>query len=203
MRKISIIIVFIVAAISQAGATTFTIAPGDPQNVTFHSRATIESFEGVTNQVTGQIRMDSDTVDSASATFTVEMGTLDTGIGVRNGHMRDNHLHTDRYPQATFTLTSVKEPVKLEIGKPVSFTAVGDLSLHGVTKRIEVPVTVTELTGEGASSDDNRATVLHITGGFPVSLSDFDIPRPQFLMMRVADMQQVTFEFWAKAKDEK
>ena len=172
MRTIAIVIVLALAAVPQIGATTFIISPGNPQNVTFHSKATVESFEGVTDQITGQIRIDSDTVDSASATFSVEMGTLDTGIGVRNGHMRENHLHTDQYPQATFTLTSVKEPVKLELGKPVSFTAVGDFYLHGVSKRIEVPVTVTKLFGEGQPADENPGEVLHITGGFPVSLSN-------------------------------
>ena len=36
----------------------FTINPADYQNVTFYSKATIESFEGVTSDISGSITVD-------------------------------------------------------------------------------------------------------------------------------------------------
>ena len=177
----------------------FTIIPGDRQNVTFHSKATIESFDGTTSDITGTISIDPDLPDSVTASFNVDLTTLDTGIGLRNKHMRKNHLHTDQYPEATFTLTSTKGPVQLIDGSEVSFIAIGDFYIHGVTRQIEVPVTVTWYLNSSETPLRSVSQSLHITGEFFVTLADHDIPRPQFLIMKLAETQRVTLDLWAKA----
>ena len=200
MREFIISLVVLFIAIS-AGADEigFTVIPGDHQNVTFHSKATIESFDGTTSDVAGYISINPDKPDSASASFTVDLTTLDTGIGLRNKHMRKNHLHTDQYPEATFTLISIKSPLRLIDGSEVSITAIGDFNIHGVTRQIEVPVTVTWYLNSGDTPLRSTSQSLHITGEFTVTLTDHDIPRPQFLIMKLAETQRVTFDLWAKA----
>ncbi|MBK9304990.1 MAG: YceI family protein [bacterium] len=46
----------------------------------------------------------------------VDLAALDTGIGLRNRHMRENHLETDRFPQAVFRGARILKP-----GRPPLF----------------------------------------------------------------------------------
>src|SRR5262245_42355900 len=41
---------------------------------------------------------------SATGSLSVDLGTLKTGIALRDRHMKEEYLQVDRYPQATLTL---------------------------------------------------------------------------------------------------
>ena len=59
---------------------------------------------------------------------------------MRDGQLGRQGLETDTYPTATFVLA---EPIELDAapaeGQAIAATAVGDLTLHGVTQRVEIP----------------------------------------------------------------
>ena len=116
----------------------------------------------------------------------VDLASLDTGIGKRNQHMRDNHLETDKYPKATFVGATVLEPkgTTLAPGKPVAFECEGDFTLHGVTKRLRASVEVT--------LRDERT--LAFKTSFKVPLADYKIDRPKFLFLKLGEVQDVTVE---------
>ena len=190
MKYLIVIIVLLSFSVtSNADEITYTIQSGDPQNVTFHSKASIESFQGTTSHISGTIILDPNDVSTATGVFTVDMRTLDTGIGLRNTHMRENNLHTDQYPEATFEITAVNSDDSLTEGITIDFVAVGDFTCHGETKQIEVNISVTPTS--------TPQLALHITGEFQVSLPDFNIPRPQFLILKLAEVQRVTLDLRA------
>jgi polyisoprenoid-binding protein YceI len=67
--------------------------------VKFISDAPLDNFEGTTDNVDGYIVWDGDNpVNNSEFHFEAELSTLDTGIGLRNRHMRENYLETDKYP---------------------------------------------------------------------------------------------------------
>jgi polyisoprenoid-binding protein YceI len=76
--------------------------------------------------------------------------------------------------------TSVRELVE---GQPVKLQALGDLTLHGVTKEIPVTTTVTW---------QNHA--LHVTGTLDVNLTDFDIRPPSFLFFKMDNLIHITMD---------
>ena len=76
---------------------------------------------------------------------------------------------------------------RLEPGKPVTGTIAGTLELHGVTKPLEAHF---EITRDG--------TALHIVATFGVVLADHEIPRPQFLMMKLGERQNVSVNLVAR-----
>jgi polyisoprenoid-binding protein YceI len=126
-------------------------------------------------------------------TIEVDLKSLDTGIPLRNEHMQKNHLHTEQYPQATFRARWLREPSAsaLTPGQKLTVQVVGDFSLHGVTRRMEVPAEVEALSeSEGAG--------LRVVARFDVRLSDHQIPRPQFLALKLDERQRVTVEFLAR-----
>ncbi len=188
----------LLTAAAFGGEIVFTVEPGDYQNVTFHSKAPLESFEGVTNQIFGSIQVNLDSLAGASAVIKVDMQALDTGINLRNKHMRDNHLHTADYPFAEFSLKRIEGAGNLKEGEAVEFNGIGDFTLHGVTREISVPLRVKFLTDGRDTPLETAGNALHIKGEFQVKLSDYEVPRPKFLVMKLNEVQRVTIELWAK-----
>jgi polyisoprenoid-binding protein YceI len=121
----------------------------------------------------------------------VDMASLDTGIGLRNSHMRDNHLETDEFPEAVFTGTRItgSSASTLAPGRTESIVVAGVFSLHGVDRERTLEAELT-LTSDGT---------LHMRCAFEVKLSEHDIERPKFLVMKLADEQQVTIDLTARA----
>ena len=178
------IVLLLLGPATAARAESWVVTAGDVQTVGFRSKAPLESFEGSTHDVNGSITLDPAFPGSG---FTIEvrvgLASIDTGIALRNRHMRENHLHTDRFPLATFRGDSVAGAgdALLEDHAPHDITVVGELEVHGVKRPVSVVLTL-RLDPDG---------VLHISCEFPVSLSEYDIPRPRFLFAKLGEVQQV------------
>ncbi len=91
---------------------------------------------GRTGDVTGSIRIDGTSL--VSADVEADLSTVTTNEQRRDDRVQQA-LETSTYPTATFTIT---EPVELGEaaagGGPVEVTATGDLTIHGVTRSVEV-----------------------------------------------------------------
>ena len=98
----------------------------------------------------------------------VDMTTLESDQERRDGAIQRRGLETERFPTATFKLA---EPIAVgqepEAGEKITADATGDFTLHGVTKRITVPIEA-RWTGD-------KITVI---SGFDVSLPDYSIEAP-------------------------
>lgn len=93
---------------------------------------------GRTPEVAGEITIEGTTL--TAATFEADMTAITTNESRRDDRVQ-SALDTGSFPTATFTLT---EPVDLGAtaadGGPVQVTAVGDLTIKGVTQSIELPL---------------------------------------------------------------
>lgn len=190
LRSFLFLILALAGAARAATAADATWRIGDGSEVAFTSKASLETFDGRTQVVHGEVTCDpGDLSGPLTLRVEVDLASLDTGIGLRNTHMRERHLQTDRYPQAVFTGRAVASatPAALEPGQAARVAVTGELALHGVTRPLTVEAEVT-LGGDGG---------LRIVAAFPVRLSDHDIPRPQFLALKLADEQQVRVELVA------
>jgi polyisoprenoid-binding protein YceI len=170
---------------ASASAATFTVRPGGDTKVVFTSKAPVETFEGRTDRMQGTITVDPAAVgDSITVHLEVDLASLDTGKKLRNRHMRENHLETDKYPKAVFDGATVRPLAggKLEPGKPSAFEVDGTFTLHGVSRRLRSNAEVTL---------DPTGTKLAFQATFAVSLPDYAIKRPEFLFMKLAEAQQL------------
>ena len=193
-KRVVITVSFVLAAAS-VRAERFEIDPADKANlVRFESKAPMESFDGRTHRVSGYINLDPAAIgDSVDAFVQVEMASLDTGISLRNKHMRENHLDTDSYPYATFRGVRIVEGAAgaLAPGVEVPLIVEGTMNLHGVERRIRVPATVA-LPTEGEPR-------LRITSEFEIYLADYEISRPKFLFLKLDEKQRIQLELYATA----
>jgi len=182
IRIISVLALTALAMVSTAWAATWTVTDGS--TVVFTSKAPMESFDGKTDQISGSITVEADDLSGElSMRMVVDLASLDTGIGMRNTHMRENHLETEEFPEAVFTGQSIVQTSApaLASGQPVELMVRGLFNLHGVEREMDIPATVT-LAADGS---------LTVESAFEVKLSDHEIKRPKFLVMKLADEQQV------------
>jgi polyisoprenoid-binding protein YceI len=182
-KSLAVAIVSLVLA-ANVHAAQFVVKPGSPNEVVFTSRAASESFQGRTNQISGTIVVDPAAIgDSVAVRIEVDLKSLNTGIGKRDQHMRENHLETDKYPTAVFSGVAVKsgDPA-LATGTPSKLDVEGSFTLHGVTRRLRTTV---EVMLKDAKTLQFKAT-------FNVPLADYRIDRPKFLFLKLGEVQEVS-----------
>jgi polyisoprenoid-binding protein YceI len=186
MRKLRgiVLAVSLMLCASLVRAGVYEVKPGAPNQVVFTSKATAETFQGRTDRLTGRITLDpAQVTDSVTVYMEVDLTTLDTGLGKRDQHMRENHLETKKYPKAIFKGATLRGAGArpLVAGTPAQFDVEGAFTLHGVTRRMRATVEV-------VLKDDKT---LQFKTEFPVGLADYKIDRPKFLFLKLADVQQV------------
>lgn len=172
----------LLSAIATCSASEmFAIVQGNSKNnVSFTSDAPLEAIVGKTNVVTGFVMLP-DGSSQGSAEIHVDLASLDTGMSLRNKHMRENHLETEKYPEAVFKLSSLDIPGgSLAEGQRLAVTVKGTLTMHGKSQEI-TPLAWLTLAGEE----------LTIEASFNVLLNDYDIKRPEFLIMKLAEDQRI------------
>jgi len=183
-------------------ARTYSITDDGKNYVNFESEATLETIKGTTTKVSGTITADPANPGTASAEISVDLSAFDTGISMRNEHLRGaKFLDTEKFPAATFKTVSVAAPKSIAPNQPAEITLTGDFALHGVTKRITVPARVV-LIPESELTKGSRGPGdwIHATVTFPVKLTDFAITVPEKLMMKVANEVNVKVDVFAVAK---
>lgn len=125
---------------------------------------------------------------AVSGSIGVDLGTLETGIGLRDRHMKEQYLQVDRYPRAVLTLSRLD--IKLVPGGsafgPVTVPFEGMLLLHGVEKPVNGQARI--------SRDDARVTANAV---FSIKLGDFGIDVPKYLGITVAEKVEVKAAFSA------
>ncbi len=132
---------------------------------------------GRTDAVTGSLTVRDGVI--TAATVDVDMDSLHSDRSQRDSALRDRGLETATFPTASFVLT---EPVaigdQLTAGDGFSTTATGDLTLHGVTKTVELAV-------EGRVVDGRTVVAV---GSLAVALADYAIDPPTgFAVLSIED----------------
>lgn len=160
-----------------ASGATYVLDSKAKNRIEFHSKATLESFSGKSRNFSAQFEVDAAQLGRSTGTVKVDLRTLDTGIDLRNKHMRENHLHTDSFPEAIFVLDSVTGAGSLAGVGLTQITVHGKMTIHGVTKPLAVPASLTPAD----------AGALRLQTEFPLKITDFGIPRPEFLFLKLAE----------------
>lgn len=122
---------------------------------------------GRTPTVSGVLEAEGTTITSVE--ILADLRDLASDNGARDSQMKVQALESDTFPDGIFTLTS---PIELgaipAAGETMTVIATGDLTIHGVTKSVEIEL-------EGAAQD----TRLVVVGSLSVSLAEFEIDTPE------------------------
>lgn len=175
---------FLATAAFAGGVGVSTAAPLEVDyqhskiNVDVH--ATIDSFVGHLDQYTATIDCQPSTNLPVKAAVSFDFKDLKTGKTDRDAEML-KWLDYSNNPTATFTLDGWKQEGTTNL-------ALGDLTIHGVKKAVQMPVTIQH---NGAEWD--------ITGETDFDYRDFDLPKIRKMLVLVVDPHlKVTFHLVGK-----
>lgn len=182
--KTALILLACTVALAASG-TEYRIDTSKKNTVTFISKAPLEDFQGVTHDIDGYLTHEADSLTTKSEVyFEVDLRTLDTGIGLRNRHMRENYLETDKFPMAKYKGRIVKAVPQ---GQSVNVTVEGRMFIHGVTQ----PLTV-----QGRMFPETNG--YRVQAATAVKLTDYNIPIPKLMFMKISEDIRLTLDFFLR-----
>ncbi len=137
------------------------------------------SLEGKTHQ----LRVED---DGTTLKVIVPLSGLQTGISLRDRHMREKYLEVDKYPDAVLSLpwSSVKLP---EDGRTAEATAPGTMALHGKTHDVQVRY---RLARSGNS--------YQVSGDIALDIRDYGIEIPSYFGITVQPEIETSTTFSAE-----
>ena len=140
---------------------------------------------GRTPALTGSFTFSGTTL--ATAEIVADVTQLTSDDSRRDGAIRRQALETTTFPEASFILTS---PVDLGTdpagGATFTAEASGDLTLHGVTRAVTVPISG-QLVGD---------TVV-VVGGLEIRFDDYEIDKPTAgIVLSVDDVGEMEFQLF-------
>jgi len=173
MKKTFLIMVGVIVAFL-AHAQKFT---SDKTFVKFFSSAAIEDItaentksSSIFNQATGDV------------VFSIPIKEFEFDKSLMKEHFNEKYMETEQFPKATFQgkISGYQPSVTGE----QKATAVGKLTIHGVTQDVQIPGTIVNANG-----------ALTMKAKFKVKLEDYKIKIPQLLWKNIAEEVEVTVEF--------
>ena len=186
------------AAHAKLGRVYYVKYPPHSAQVTFTSDAPLERIVGTSNGVVGyivaEVQDDKPTGRIVAGAFRLPVRSFDTGIPMRNDHLRGNFfLNADEFPEIQIAIKS-SEQVALtkEEGESATYdvTLIGDLTIRDVTKEGRVPARVTFLKGSEETKAAGAGDVLAMRCTYSVKRADYNVA-PTFMPPDLADEMQI------------
>ncbi|MBC8101653.1 MAG: YceI family protein [Cytophagales bacterium] len=96
----------------------------------------VSKVRGHFNDFEGTVKVDGVKPENSSVSFAIKTASIDTANAQRDGHLKGaDFFDAEKYPEITFKSTKI-------VQKGKGFTALGVLTLHGVSKTVAMPFTV-------------------------------------------------------------
>ena len=148
--------------------------------VTFFSDAAIEDITadnkkavGIFNKTTNEIA------------FSVPINGFQFEKSLMQEHFNEKYMESEKYPKSTFQ--GIITDYDASLNNIQNVKAAGKLTIHGVTKEINVPGTI-----------EKQGDKLVMKSKFIVKLEDYKIAIPELLWQKIAEQVEVTLEFTFK-----
>jgi len=190
-----LIFLFLISCGARAALAVSYGVAGNPETdtVSFASSATLEFIEGKTTKLVGGFDFDPTHPDSAvTGMLRADLASLKTGIELRDEHMREKNLQTDKFPYAYFQLLSVSGmPDTVKPGEVYSVVGDGYFFIHGVKRKIAPRIQFLIPTDVDSDSKVNVSAL------FSLKLDDYGIKRPKALFLKLAETIDVSVMFSA------
>jgi polyisoprenoid-binding protein YceI len=149
--------------------------------IVFFAKTPAADIDAVNNTINSHFEAQLGTID-----FSLNMKDFDFKKSLMKEHFDTKYLETGKYPQATFRGKLLGYGLNM-VGRQ-EVHAVGMLTIHGVTKEIDVACKLEFKDGKVLA-----------TTKFQVALKDYDIKEPQLLWQTMAKVIDVTVDLIYKA----
>ncbi len=131
----------------------------------FKVRHLVSRVSGRFTKFEGTIQLDEKNIQNSNVFVSIDVASINTDNANRDAHLRSaDFFDAEKFPTITFKSTSVKEVSKGQL------QVTGDFTMHGVTKRITLPIT--SLGGMASPFKDFRAG---FEGSLKINRQDFGV----------------------------
>jgi len=164
----------LLAASALADAPAVDYEPAPEATVSFEAvgKPSLLKIKGHGARLSGRLSL---ATGNAGGKFEVDLDQFDTGIDLRNRHMKEKYLETAKFPKAALELESVELAKDWRPGTDIADAKFkGRLTLKGVNKPIEGRLKV---TGPAMATEAD----------FSLSLREFPLGVPSYMGVTVAD----------------
>lgn len=176
MKKLYLVFSIILSMLSVTNAQNYLTKTG---TVSFFSAAPLENIEAVNKQLTAMLNP-----VTGEVAFKLLIKSFVFEKALMQEHFNENYMESDKYPDSKFT-GKILDFNKVDISKngtyPVS--AEGDLTIHGVTKKITAPGTLEVKDGK-----------IFLKSKFNVTVADYNITIPKAVADNIAKVVEVTVD---------
>ena len=175
MRGILLIGLFLTAQV--AVCQKFIVAKS---HVSFFSDAAIEDISAENEKTTGIFNS-----TTAEIVFSIPIKEFRFAKSLMQEHFNEKYMESEKYPKATFQGKLIDYHSEMNGTQEVK--AAGKLTIHGITKEVELPGVV-----------DTSGKEIMMKSRFFILLEDYQVTRPQLLWQNIAEKVEVTVEFTYK-----
>jgi polyisoprenoid-binding protein YceI len=143
--------------------------------LSYDANHSLHAWSGVSKKVDCLLIYDGETKTFKKVAVSSSVADFDSGNSNRDSHALEV-LDALKFPKVTFSSTQIEEPEegKLKIS--------GKLNFHGKSKDITFDAT--------HKVSEKEITV---NGGFPVSMTEFEVERPSFMLIKTDDILEIKF----------
>lgn len=185
-----------------ADVQPFRVKRDGGSRITFVSDAMLETINGVSSQLHGDLRIDPDDLSNVSGKLQVPVDSIRTGIALRDDHLQSSKwLDAKKHPNVTFEITKVEGARRLAPGKTESLKIHGRLSIHGVTRKVVAQARARyypqsdKMRQAGITGDMIRGKAR-----FEIELSDFNVDIPAAVRLKVSNEIAININLRAVAQ---
>lgn len=116
-------------------AERYAISP-DKSQLQFRAYSLLVKPLGTFHRFSGDILADAAHLPASRVHFVIDASSIDTGNAKRDAHLRkEDFFFVSQYPTISFTSTAITKDGR-------GYRVQGNLAIRGVTKRVDIPVTV-------------------------------------------------------------
>jgi polyisoprenoid-binding protein YceI len=155
--------------------------------VKFTSSTSLLDFDGITSEIDGYIYWEGDEIfgKNNEIYFEVDLNSVETGIGKRDRDMREDVLHTDKWPKTSYRGKINKVNANESTPNKYMVESAGKMFLHGIEKEMIVKADI-EINND----------MMTVKCDFSVFLKDHDIEAPTLLaFIKVAEEIKLHLNF--------
>ncbi|MGZ5493584.1 MAG: YceI family protein [Thermoanaerobaculia bacterium] len=146
--RTALVVTFLLAAAQLFAADTFVIDKAHSA-ATFKIKHMMANVTGKFAAFSGTVNADRETPANSSVEFTIQAASITTNTPDRDKHLRSSDFFdVEKYPTITFKSVKIV-PTKT----PDTYNVSGDLTMHGVTKRITLPVVFNGIARDPGGSE--------------------------------------------------
>jgi polyisoprenoid-binding protein YceI len=162
---------------AQAGALNLSVRP-DASTVTYHIVHKLHRVDGVSKRVEGRARVQSAGPTQVAIRIPVE--SFDSGNVNRDAHMKES-VEAARFPLVELKAVIDGLTIPDHFPTTVQKTARAQLSFHGVTQPLDIPVTLRF----------DAADKVVATASFGLSLDTYKVERPALMFVKIDDAMKL------------